>query len=89
MISLHARWKLVIGMLVAVLLPSLAHAQHDVRGWPDPGWVNLVEPAIGPRTRWGIGGLGGTDLGQLAPQLLPFCWLIWRARNSTSLRTIG
>ncbi len=48
MISLHARWKLVIGMLAAVLLSSLAHAQHDVRAWPDPGYGRLGVYAGGP-----------------------------------------
>lgn len=48
MISLHARCKLAIGMMIGALLPSLASAQHDVRAWPDPGYRRLGVYAGGP-----------------------------------------
>ena len=46
--SLHARRKLVIAVIVAVVWPSLARAQHDVRAWPDPGYGRLGVYGSGP-----------------------------------------
>ena len=40
------RFGLAIG--IAVLLPSLVQAQHDLRAWPDPGYGKLGVYASGP-----------------------------------------
>jgi hypothetical protein len=44
----HARCDLAISLIIALLLPSAAGAQTDVRAYPDPGYRRLGVYAGGP-----------------------------------------